>query len=143
MRTFSVAFLLLFLVPSSPGQQGQRSVLLPGSEAAQLGRAGSWQPTQADLDGLEANLSHISDLKAKGWKPAKRIDHPERYFRQYLGLLNAGKRMIFVNAFCNAQSSFDWRSRLLLVMDGGSCYWHVTYDPAAKKFSGLEINGYG
>jgi hypothetical protein len=127
-----------------PGEQEQRYVLLPASEAAQVGNQASWQPTKSDIEGLEANLRHISDLQARGWKPAQHIDHPEQYYRQYLALLATGnKRKIFVNAFCDISSSPDWRSRLVLTVDGGSCYWHVTYDPATMKFSGLEINGRG
>jgi hypothetical protein len=146
MRTpkLILASLLLVLVASSQAQAGQRSVLLPASEAAQVGSKSSWQPTTADIESLEANLSHISDLQARGWKPAQHIDHPEKYFRQYVAVVaNDGKRKIFINAFCNAPPSPDWHTHLLLTADGGSCYWHATYDPVTKKYSGLEINGVG
>jgi hypothetical protein len=92
---------------------------------------------------LEANLPHIADVPAKGWKPVQHVDHPEKYFRQYVACVAAGKKKIFVNAFCETPPSPDWRSRLLFTADGGSCFWHVTYDLATKIFSGLEINGRG
>lgn len=138
-----IATLLFFLIQSAVAQQEQRSVLLPASEAAQIDCKISWQPTKVDIEALEANLPHVANLQARGWKPGQHIDHPERYFRQYVACVASGKRKIFVNAFCNTPSSTDWHSRLLLTADGGSCFWHVTYDPVTKKFSGLEINGIG
>jgi len=137
-----IATLLLFLAQGVPGQQELRSVLLPSSEAVQIGSKNSWLPTKADIKGLEANLPHITELPAKGWKPAQFVLRPEKYFRQYVAVVgDAGERKIFINAMCSVQSSPDWRTRLILTADGGSCFWHVTYDPATKKFSGLEING--
>jgi hypothetical protein len=136
-----IALLLLSLIQSAPGQQEQRWVILPTTEAAHLGGKVNRQPTKEDIVGLEKDLPRISELAARGWKPVRRIDHPEQYFRQYLGVVVAGKKKIFINAFCNAPSSPDWHSRLLLTADGGSCFWHVTYDLAARRFAGLEING--
>lgn len=142
-RTLIIPLLLLFFSQGALGQQVQKWALLPASEAAYLGSGVSWQPTKEDILALEKDLPRISDLHARGWKPAQRIDHPDQYFRQYVGVVVAGKRKIFINAFCNALSSLDWHSHLLLTADGGSCFWHVTYDLATRRFASLEINGRG
>jgi hypothetical protein len=97
-------------------------------------------PSQADLDGLEASLPIISKMKILGWGSNIHIDHPEQYYRQYVAILVSGKRMIFVNAFRDAQEYPDWHDRLVIVIDGDIGYWQVLYDPATKQFSNLRIN---
>jgi len=147
-----IVILLLFLIPSAPGQQGQRFVLLPAHEAKAVSDRysrerserinGSWQPTKADLDGLEKSLPQISKLEIFGWDSRVHIDRPEQYFRQYVAVLVSGKRKIFVNAFCgiNGQPFTDWRDRLVIVSDGDICFWQALYDPATQQFSNLRIN---
>ncbi|MGO9336623.1 MAG: hypothetical protein ACLPY1_03850 [Terracidiphilus sp.] len=145
-----ITALLPFLIQGSPWQQEQRSVLLPAHESKAVSDrysrersekiGGSWQPTKVDLDGLESNLPQISSMKVLGWDSKIHIDHPDRYFRQYVAVLVAGRREVFVNAFCDGQSFPDWRERLVVVIDGGTCYWQALYDPATKQFSNLMIN---
>lgn len=149
-RKWVVASLLILLISSGRAQQEQRFVLLPASEAkraaevyASTGPAqikGSWQPAKADIDGLESNLPHIAELTPMGWTAKIRIQHPDQYYRQYLGVLVGGKRRIFVNAFCEVDDLSDWRERLVVVDDGATCFWHALYDPSSGTFSNLEIN---
>jgi hypothetical protein len=98
-----------------------------------------------DIESLERNLSQVSNLRATNWNSEIHINHPEEYFRQYVAVLSAGKKLIFVNAFCedikNSSPSPDWRNHLEIIADGGTCVWHALYDPFTGKFSGLEING--
>ncbi len=96
---------------------------------------GSWEPTKSDVDGIEVNLSHISDLQIAGWKSSLRIEHPERYFRQYVGVSHRGQRRIYINAFCEDPPPSDWRDHLYVVDDGATCFWQALYDPVAKTFS--------
>lgn len=118
-------------------------MLLPASEVAGIGAKASWQPTKADIEGLEASLPYMSELPARGWNSAQFVIHTESYFRQYVAVVNAGMKTILVNAMCSVPPSPDWHTRFILTADGGSCFWHVTYDPATKRFSDLEINGPG
>ena len=146
------AAILLFLVVDATGQQAQRFVVLPASEAKMAADFypkegperidGPWEASMADIAALEVNLSHISDLKSRGGITGGRIEHPERYFRQYIAVLQAGNRRIFINAFCDSiHPSSIWHNHFYVIMDGGSCVWHALYDPATKSFSDLETNG--
>ncbi|MGA9071239.1 MAG: hypothetical protein WB424_13335 [Terracidiphilus sp.] len=105
----------------------------------------SWQPSQADLDSLERNLPQISSLKENVPGPGRHIENPEKYFRQYLAIMQSEKKKIFVNAMCvnETNDSNEWRNHLEIVYDGGNCYWQAFYDPATQKFSNLMINGLG
>jgi hypothetical protein len=154
-KLFAASILLLFTT-CAQGQQERRSVLLPESEAKAVAAmypksgpsriTGTWEPTNADIDGLEANLHQISGLSLKGKLPWIQIEHPENYFRQYIGVLQAGNKRIYINAFCGFNgnqppSSPVWRNRLFIISDGGSCAWQSLYDPSSKKFIELRING--
>jgi len=151
----TVASLLIFLLASVQGQQEQRSILLPASEAndvaAQYPKSGpnritgTWEPSKADIEGLESNLHQISDLSRKGEFSWMRIEHPENYFRQYVGVLQSGQKRIYVNAFCGFNNGNlapqYWRKRLVIILDGGNCVWHSLYDNTSKTFLELSING--
>jgi hypothetical protein len=105
----------------------------------------SWEPTVADIEGLEANLFQITSLGENAPGLTRHIDDPTQYYRQYVAIEQAGKQRIFVNALCSipADDSGKWRKHLELAADGGSCFWQAFYDPATQRFSGLRINGVG
>lgn len=97
----------------------------------------------SDIYGLEASLPQVSSLKAENW-PADsriRIDSPDRYFRQYVGVVQNGKKLIYVNAFSDELPVTTWRETLVVIMDGGTCCWQALFDPASGKFTSLRING--
>jgi hypothetical protein len=128
-----------------------RFVLLPATEIANYAGLSAdakphmenWEPTVADINDLEANLSQIAALSSTQPDPNQHIDDPGQYFRQYLAVAVNGKKSIFVNALCNVEPGEGWRKHLILVMDGGKCYWNAAYDPATQKFSNLVVNGRG
>ena len=141
--------LLFVLVAATQAQKEQRWVILPPGAANTIPvklfddsiHLGSWQPSQADIDGLETNLKQVSTLKPTGWGSSPvRIEHPERYYRQYIGMTDPRQRLIYVNAFCNEPPE-NWKAQLYIVMDGWTCYWQAFYNPTTKQFSNLLING--
>ena len=101
----------------------------------------SWEPAVGDVENLEANLFQISALDETAPGSTRHIDEPDRYFRQYLGIVQSGKKWIFINAFCWTDNSDESRKHLDVVYDGGKCFWQAWYDPDTQKFSSLIING--
>ncbi len=106
---------------------------------------GVWEPSEQDIELLESNISHVADIKFLNpdYKGSQ-IPHPEEYLRQYFGVFINGRKLIYVNALCEkygVKYAQYWRERFVDVYDGGSCFWHVRYDPATKKFSELMVNG--
>ena len=93
------------------------------------------------MDDIEANLPQIAELSNKDQDASRHIDDPNQYFRQYLAVVANGKRIIFVNALCKVEPGKDWRKHLIIVTDGGKCFWHALYDPATQTFSNLLVNG--
>jgi hypothetical protein len=69
-----------------------------------------------------------------------RIDHPENCYRQYVPVLVAGRKLIYVNAFCGIELPY-WRTQFVAICDGGESVWGALYDPTSGEFSDLEVNG--
>ena len=131
-------------------QAQRRWTLLPESEAEHVkqlcSRPGppefqrTWKPTESDIQTMESRLSRISRLRTRSGIVGVRIAHPDRYYRQYLGIIIKNRRFIFINALCDEKPPDSWRERISDVCDGG-CSWGVVYDVATGAFSYLEMNG--
>jgi hypothetical protein len=152
MRTGKwTALLVLVLALSAQGQREERVTLLPSSEVKTARHSypppggaitGTWQPTPADIASAEANLAQIGRMTPRGWPATIHIDHPEQYYRQYLGILHGSRKLLYLNAFCTIDSatSYYWRIHFYWVNDGASCFFQTLYDPSTQQFSGLQIN---
>lgn len=141
----------LLSVQNVVGQQAKPYVILPESAAKEVSNLcsregpkvdGSWKPTAADLQGLETSLSQLSKLKSNGGMAGIRIANPARYYRQYVAVVVAGRKLIYINAFSGDLEPGDsWRKRLENICDGGSGIWGALYDPETRVFSDLKTNG--
>jgi hypothetical protein len=150
-RSFIGAGLLIVLLTNSQAQQEQRFVLLPPGESNSLAEEfprkgpdridGSWQPKIAQIKALEANLSHVSDLTSNYEPNGETVEHPDRFFRQYVAVVRGGQLLIYINALCDVHNRPEWRNHLVPVFTGGNCFWQAWYDPATGSFSELSVNG--
>jgi|HubBroStandDraft_1064217.scaffolds.fasta_scaffold113570_3 hypothetical protein len=153
LRRSALASFVVLALSVGMAQKSGRSVVLSGTAISEVASrfpasgpskiTGSWVATEKEIDALEADYREIVALSRT--KPSgQRIDHPERYFRQYVPIVQAGQRRIYVNAFCgieNHKPSPYWRDRLVTIMDGGSCVWQAIYDVGSDKFIELDVNG--
>lgn len=66
------------------------------------------------------------------------------YKRQYIPFINKrGEKLVWVNCFCIGDINFpDWKKEIVMVDDGGSCYFNVIINLTTKKYGKLFINGY-
>jgi hypothetical protein len=136
----------LLSVGASRSQDRRPFVVLPAGEAQAVNqlcsRAGpkvenGWVPTEHDIEALEARLG---DIKSECHGS---ILNPFSSYRQYVGIVAAGRRLVYVNAFPTQFASKDWKKRLVSVCDGGPSFWGIQFDPSNGKFSDLEMNGVG
>ena len=141
---------LLSALSLAQSGENQRYVVLPPHSQASIppvllwdrGSYASWTPSRTEIDELEAKLPQVSGMKIRGWESTPiRIEYPEKYFSQYVGVRHGGKRRIYVNAFSDDPPPPDWHRHLYVVIDGATGYWHAFYDPDTKTFSDLTING--
>lgn len=101
---------------------------------------GGWNATQGHVANLESNLKRITSLRSAGSLKGMSIAHPENCYRQYIPIVVAGRKLIYVNAFCGIEVP-EWRTQFVTICDGGDSVWGVLYDPTTGEFSDLEVNG--
>jgi hypothetical protein len=67
-------------------------------------------------------------------------------YRQYIPYVDAsGEKKVWVNFFClvleePGSKEFDWKNNVIIVDDGGSCYFNLTVLPKKGKIENLNIN---
>lgn len=129
-----------------------RSVVLPASQAESVLRLcsragpgeseGTWLIPAKVVKQVEADLHKITHMRARECCLLRgRVRDPGKYYRQYVGLVIGGQRLVYVNAFASPPDQLDWRKKAVGVCDGGGSYWGVVYDPETRRFSRLAFNG--
>lgn len=177
--SIAIAALVAFSLASTSGvaqqtSQHKSSTILYGGAArralAQCTRAHPdstlplWVPDRAALEGLERGIDRLLTRMLDSAR--QRVIVPNDvsatdYYRQYIGVVVNGRRLIYVNGFhvsflkvlqrANQHSSgdsalssgayaFDWERQPVIVCDGGIGFYGVLYDPARNSFYGFYFN---
>ena len=113
--------------------------------------------TLDEIDILEKILSECIEI----YNPRQRKEfdkiskeHPEynlkltnfiidltRYKRQYVPVINsAGQKLVWINCSCY-QLDKQWKKEIIIVKDGGNCYFSVIINLSTKTYSRLIVNG--
>lgn len=103
--------------------------------------SGGWDPTARQIDEAEALLpDYVRSLA----RQVPRLERPflslDESYRQYLGVVIDGRRLIYVNLF-RRPALTDWRTHFIHVCDGGAVFWGVLFDPRTRRFSFPQFNG--
>jgi hypothetical protein len=110
-----------------------------------------------DFEKIEKILKEcIEDYNPKQEKRFNEInlDHPEyklrkdnfiivleNYKRQYIVVTNPkGEKEVWINCFCQTTNG-NWKKELVLVKDGGNCFFNVIINLTTGKYHTLLING--
>jgi hypothetical protein len=65
----------------------------------------------------------------------------KRYKRQYVAITNSkGEKEVWVNCFCGAGNT-DWKKKLIIVDDGGNCYFTLKINLTRGKYYEFMVNG--
>ena len=150
---------LLLILPlaactlSARNAQGENWVIFSAERASEMGIgkwvAGKdqtveyWTPTEEDMTVLESGLrdflqSNSNQFLNQSETPAwERLDE---YNRQYFGITLDGKNIVYGNFFCD-NAGVEWRKNIVVVMDGGDCFFQFQYDPASGEYFNLRVNG--
>jgi hypothetical protein len=102
----------------------------------------NWTPDPAQVAALETALIPFLKTAKDPWlRPDPPIwERVPNYQRQYIGLIEDGRQIIYGNYFCNSAET-DWRKELVQVNDGGDCYFQVKYDVETGTIYDLRVNG--
>jgi hypothetical protein len=64
------------------------------------------------------------------------------YHRQYVSVIDSnGEKIVWVNFFCSTFND-NWKKELVMVHDGGNCFFNIKINLTRKTYSDLRINGY-
>jgi len=63
------------------------------------------------------------------------------YKRQYVCYLNkAGEKIVYVDCFCSSMD-VDWHKQMMVVDDGGKCFFNLKINLKTKKYFDFMVNG--
>jgi hypothetical protein len=145
----SESYVATFVVEGSPsaytavGDGSFEGVIVPERDAGGIDpqAQGYWTPAERDVLALEAGLAAFLRASAPARSPDLWEKQPT-YKRQYFGLIRDGKRLVYASFFCSVPGD-EWRSQALFVMDGGDCFFQLTYDVERGVYGDLMVNGDG
>ena len=64
------------------------------------------------------------------------------YYRQYVGIIASGKRLVFVSSFPKDWAKDNgWIRKAIIVCGGYTDFSRVAFDPQTKQFSHWDVNG--
>lgn len=155
MRRWLLPITLMVLLCASPAvlqADDSAFTVLPSTQVVHLDRlcsrdgpsliSGGWQPTPGQIAKAEALLPSLVRANRRPKEPLG--------YRQYLGVVIGGRRMIYVNVFPRwlverrelaGIAPQDWRTVFVSVCDGGDGFWGAVYDPETLRFSSPRFNG--
>ena len=114
--------------------------------------------TQAEIDEIEQILKNViaennqnqkENLKNHNEEYPKyqltetgfELDLNRGYYRQYVPVINEnGEKEVWINFFCSIMKD-NWKTDLLMVRDGGNCFFNIKVNLTKKESSDLRING--
>ena len=100
---------------------------------------GSWVPSAETIAKIQEQIESFVRTQAK--IEGREIQEWKSYTFQYQGQEEHTKKFVFVNAFCVSNSTQQPSKQMVLVLDGGTCFFNVKYDPKNNQFFELLING--
>ncbi|MEO7214099.1 hypothetical protein [Mucilaginibacter sp.] len=71
-----------------------------------------------------------------------RISNPGKYYKQIIAVTNLkGEKEVWVNCFCTAYEKRHWRKGVVLVLDGGPCFFNIKINLSNNTVMSLAVNG--
>lgn len=102
-----------------------------------------WTPTAADV--AQAELALFDYMKVTDVPHTTKPQHlvPKEYFRQYAGVMRGDKKCLLINCYATSTASTfsPKRNKAILVFDGGSAFFHASYNPATHQIENVQFNG--
>ena len=141
-RIIAITLILLTVVGCSTKQEQITGVILPTSSGHYLpdsidGRpTEGWKPSKAEIKRAQpVILEYIKDSDQEIYKD---LDY---YRCQYFGIIVNGKKRIYCNFFWLAENRRNWRTKPVVVLDGGNWYFQLEYDVETDKCLNFTVNG--
>jgi hypothetical protein len=104
---------------------------------------GAWKPTLRELVNALDVLKHDAGIWEQ--KTGRELRVFDKYRFQYYGIRAKGRRLVVLNAFCSQhwERAPEWRTRLVAVEGGGSCFFQAKIDAESWAIVDLVVNDEG
>ena len=81
------------------------------------------------------------DKNHKNWN----IDLKRKNYRKQLVVVKnkKGEKEVWINCFCDTWGNNKWKTVMIVVVDGGNCYFNFKINLKTKKFYDLNVNSLG
>ena len=96
---------------------------------------GQWNPSSEQIAELEGKFL---DFKRTLKRPVAQLIS---FYRQYAGFISNGRKIVYVNLFPK-NTDTEWKSRAVVVCDGGEQFWGVEFEVETGKFVNAAFNGF-
>ena len=100
---------------------------------------GGWQPEPQVVSELKAKLQPYVESKAQA--QGRKMRTWSEYTFQYQGQEEKGRKYVLVNALCHKDQRWNLEKQVVVIFDGGSCFFHLKFDPQTRRYYDLIING--
>ncbi|TFF33903.1 hypothetical protein [Mucilaginibacter psychrotolerans] len=113
-----------------------------------LGRDGfifnpNFKPTTISAEEIKMIEKIISVTVTEHNKQSKNgIDNPRKYYKQIIAATNAsGQKEVWVNCFCTPYEKRHWRKGVVMILDGGPCFFNIKINLDTKTVMSFAVNG--
>jgi hypothetical protein len=111
-------------------------------------------PDPATLRSLERKLAdELATRLAKEISDPAHRRSVNTYYRQYVGIVAAGRRIVYINGFNSVYLDLlrtprsdltdGWRTHVVNVCDGGANFFGAEYDTTTGEIANFHFNGRG
>lgn len=102
-----------------------------------------FKPTSISADDIKKIEKIISVTVTEHNKQStSRINKPGKYYKQIIAVINAsGQKEVWVNCFCTPYEKRHWRKGVVLVLDGGPCFFNIKINLSNNTVTSLAVNG--
>jgi hypothetical protein len=111
--------------------------------------SGWWQPSTDDVMRADRHLAEALHAHTAVLSPQDRDRAPQRYYRQYMGMVRGGRRVMYVNAIGVATLAGSgeevpidekWRRSTISICDGGLMSFGAVFDLQSDRFDAFSFN---
>lgn len=126
---------------------GDRQAIIPATEKMEWAFGRNYKtftPTAEDIQSAEEILSACYNKEVTGTVNPFLGRKLEDYYRQYVGgVKENGEKIIYINCFCYIMDLYvdQWKTELIMVDDGGNCYFNVKANLNKNNYYELMVNG--
>ena len=130
-----------------PDGLNDKQTIIPASEKMEWAFGRNYKPftpTMDDIQAAEDILQACYNKEVTGTVNPFFGRKLEDYYRQFIGgEKENGEKIIYINCFCYAIDEYfkKWKTDLIVVDDGGNCFFNVKANLSKKEYYELMVNG--